>query len=118
MLKRFIAIILLIPLVFLCSCRVQAAHPEQGVWYCEELKMSINFSLFGKTSEMVRIYSDDGTFNTFLCHIDFGNGIYIDTLDGSETIYRGNFKLRGEDFNVKIDDTTYIFNEIATEPTQ
>lgn len=118
MLKRFIAILLLIPLVFLCSCRIQAAHPERGVWYCEELKMSINFSLFGKTSEMVRIYNDDGTFETFLCHIDFGNGIYIATLDDSENIYQGNCKLRGEDFYVKIDDTTYIFNEITTEPTQ
>ncbi len=118
MLKRFIAVLLLIPLVFLCSCSVQAAHPEQGVWYCEELKMSINFSLFGKTSEMVKIYNDDGTFESYVCHIDFGRGIFIETIDGSEILYAGEFRYHKDEFKVDVDDTTYIFNEITTEPTQ
>lgn len=116
--KRFIAILLLIPLVFLCSCRIQAKHPEHGVWYCEELKMSINFSLFGKTSEMVRIYNDDGTSETFLCHIDFGRGIFIETLDESETLYAGEFSYYKDEFKVDVDDTTYIFTEINAEPEQ
>lgn len=117
--KRFIAVLLLIPLVFLCACNptVYTAPPKSGIWYCEELKISIDFSLYGNTNNMAKLYSDDGTFENYICEFDHYSNIYISQAEQSECLLIGGYTYENDEFIVKNDDGTYIFTEIKTEPS-
>lgn len=97
------------------SCSIPAKKPEQGIWYCEELKISIDFSLANTNNICAKLYNDDGTYDTMGCHFDYGRGIYFfQMLDGNEVDYlNGSFKWkeREEKFIVtsNSDDCIYIF---------
>ena len=103
--KRVICTILLscMLLLLMNACSIPYKHPEEGVWYCEELKMSIDFAMYNSSDYMcVKVYNDD-TYEVMECSIDYGNGISIDRVLGVEFVdgmpvnipeqyFGGNFK--------------------------
>ena len=88
----------------------QEPYPDTGNFYCEELKMGIDFSKLG--SEMGYLYDENQEIQHLQVNIPFnGNTITILPEDGFSsdniTIYlRGKYKWR--------DDTFYIESEYST----
>lgn len=115
-------------MLFTSACSITYKHPETGIWYCDELKMSIDFTLYTSSDHMcVKVYNDDGTYEVMECSIDYGNGIWIDRVIGKEIVdgmpvnipeqyFGGNFKwyqTKGE-LKVKsnVDGKIYTFIEV------
>ena len=85
-------------------------YPEEGVWYCEELYMTIDFS--SDNDKSVRIYHEDGTYTVYRCNIDFGRGIHIRTIE-KERYMNGQFWLVGNTFIVNFDGKICFFRELT-----
>ena len=106
---------LLCVILFTTSCSIPAKKPETGIWFCEELKISIDFSLAQNTSDSAILHNDDGSCEPLGCHFDFGNGIYFfQRVDDVEIDYlRGTFKWKNDEFIVTSinDENTYVFVE-------
>ena len=101
-------------MILLCSCNflhnahAGNAHPTNGVWYCDELKMTIDFSLFGKTNNMVKLYDESGNYAAGQCDIGFYYDIYISS--GDEMLIVGTFeKYQGDKFIITEEDNKYTF---------
>lgn len=117
--RKFVVFILLIAIsVGMCSCRHTQPIPEEGVWYCEELLIEINFSLLQQqknTQFCTKRYNPDGTYHYLdLLLMDYEGHIWIRSLDYSEEYLLGKFVYRQDTFTVTtIDgDHTYIFERI------
>lgn len=111
--RKYCGLVMIFCLILtLGACSIQSKYPEEGLWYCEELSMEIDFSLLKTDPKCVKWYAEDGSYTLCKCYIDFGDGIFIKSLD-EETMYiRGSFRLRKDKFTVITDDTSrYIFQE-------
>lgn len=113
-------VILIVSLVLFASCSVSFPQPKpkDGIWYCEELRISIDFSIAQETDLCAKLHKNDGTVETIHCCFDFGSGIYIfeETTDGENIDYlHANFRWCGDEFVVttKHGMKTYIFREIS-----
>lgn len=115
--KKIVSFIILCAVVFSCAaCNMYAKKPSSGIWYCDKLKMSINFDIYPENTDCVKLYSEEGTFQTYGCHFDYGNGIVIfQETDGEEEDYLiGHFKYHEKKGQFIIithpDSEEYIFN--------
>ena len=89
-------------------------YPTEGVWYCDKLNMTIDFS--HENGELVKVYDEDGTYNEYKCFIDFGRGLFIYTKE-NEMYLRGQFWLVGNTFIVNFDGKIYFFHELQNGQT-
>ena len=116
--KKFAAFILLISLnMGLCSCSIPRAKPKEGIWYCQELMIEIDFFTFNQqnTAFCAKKYDSDGTYQDVQCLFDYGDNIQISSLDWSECYLLGDFVYRNDTFVVKSlleDKRTYVFERI------
>lgn len=93
-----------------CSVYIPRAMPEEGIWYCEELKMSIDFSLIAKSEpDCVKQYADDGTYTILRCYVDYDDSMYICTPNQETWYYYGEFKYKGDAFIYTTDEDSYYF---------
>ena len=100
------------------SCSIFAAIPTEGVYYCEELRMAIDFSWNEKmNNECVKMYEEDGSYTVCLTHIDYGSGIEICSLDQKTTYLIGTRKYKDDVFSITTfdDETTYVFVKLDEE---
>ena len=104
--------------LFLSSCSVSFSHPKptEGIWYCEELKMSIDFSKARETDLCAKLYKDNGSVETMHCCFDYGRGIYIyeETENGEHIDYlNATYTWSGDEFVVTTihEQKTYIFQK-------
>lgn len=105
--------ILLISIALLLSaCSISNRLPDSGVWYCESLNMTIDFSQDTQDDKNVKVYGEDGTYTVYRCNIDYGRGIFIQSLD-NDMYLRGKFKYTGSTFIITstLDNKTYYFYE-------
>ena len=120
--RVFVMILLLLLTVGLCACSFPQPKPEEGVWYCEELMVELDFGMLneGLRNEAVnppyyaKKYNADGSYQEIRCHFDYGNGIYLISTDWKEDYLNGRFKYQKGVFKVKSIQTghTYIFERI------
>lgn len=117
--KVFAFILCLLLGIELSACSIPQAKPKEGIWYCEELMIEIDFSVYSKGEGVnppyfAKRYSADGTCQDVLCHIDYGSGIWICSLDYKEDYLGGNFSYRNGVFSVttREDKYTYVFERI------
>ena len=108
--KNVICVLLCIILV--SSCSFPAKKPEEGIWYCEELRLSIDFSKIYSPDNCAVVYNENGEPKQYVCHIDYGNGIFI-TDNDNEYYLRGSFKYnqKKQTFTVTSfgEDIKYVF---------
>lgn len=101
-----------------CSVSFTSKSPSDGIFYCNELKMAIDFSLMKKTNENTRRYSNDGSY--ILCSTlrDYGSGIWICSLDQETWYFGGNFKYENDIFYVTERETgiEYAFVRVPEWP--
>jgi len=100
--------------------------PSDGVWYCEELNMSIDFGLLRDDYYCVKEYHEDGSYSKYAFWYDEGAAMgfsYVETLPNGmmvNTNYRdlsGVFRWKeGEDefvFTNGLDEFWYVFKKGA-----
>ena len=112
--RKFGRIVLLGMIILLCvSCSIQGKKPESGFWYCEKLNTGIDFDLYQTTAYCVIVYHEDGSTEINGCHFDYGTGIsfFVDSKEGYNEYFHGEFKYKKERFIVKsyADDIVYTF---------
>lgn len=88
--------------------------PEEGVWYCSELSMSIDFSEYAndKNANVGRFYFDNGHSIDIRCYFDYGKGVYF----SSPCELEGEYKYEDDVFYVfaivNEEEHTYIFERV------
>jgi hypothetical protein len=113
--KKVIKTGLLLLIVFavlgMSACSVRPAIPQDGVFYCNELGISIDFSIMKSDPKCGKVYAPDGTYTTCRCMIDYGSGIWICSPDQETDYLFGKFLYINDLFYVISDEdgTRYVF---------
>lgn len=111
--KYYIVFICIVLILSICGCSVSlpADKPKEGIWYCEELKMSIDFSMIAKFEpDCIKQYADDGTYTVLRCYTDQTDDMYICTPDQKTWHYYGEFKYKDDIFIYStFEGDTYYF---------
>lgn len=112
---HYVAILLVISIA-LSACSIPHPIPEEGIWYCEDLGIEIDFSYLNEkmSQNCAKKYNSDGTYQSALCRIDYGCGINIGYDDWQEYYLVGRFSYRNGTFFVTSyeDNVTYEFVRI------
>ena len=125
--RKVIVFVLLIAIsASLCSCSIPQPKPEEGIWYCEELRLEIDFFVYNQqqTADCAKLHNPDGTTRNMGCHFLYGGGVNIGyrvgSLDPDYTYLAGDYRykketwFREESFTITTykDDHTYVFERI------
>ena len=109
--KKLCIIIILLVLT-MTACSFQAKSPKEGEWYCEELKLLLDFSdPYGV--ECAKYYHEDGSYESLKYLRDYGNGIHICSMDDKKNYLIGKFKYKNDIFTVTENSTgkEYVFTK-------
>lgn len=116
--KKFTVILVLLSLsIILCACST-AKYPTEGIWYCEELKVSINFGKMESeaTPNCAKLYSDDGTYTDILCYMDYGTGLHLTKKDDeSQHLFCANYTFNGNVLMATRKSDGHVFTFIKIE---
>ncbi len=111
--KRFLcSLIVCVLFMSLVSCSIPAKKPEEGVWYCDELGLSIDFNVYmDAPNECVKLYNDEGSYETLGCHFDYGAGIgiYRKMEEKEVLLITGSFRYKDEKFVVTTHDNNNVY---------
>ena len=116
--KKALCIIFLVAVLLQSSaCTPMTAKPDDGVWCSDDLNMSINFSLYKDNCSCVKIYDENGEYEIYDCHIDYGKGIFISKTIEHEVIYylSGTFTFKDNKFTIKrnSDGREFVFKRAS-----
>ncbi len=114
--RKLMAIVITFVLcIMLCSCSWSVFRlPEYGVWYCEELKISLNFGVDSFGEEAGYITLDDGNIKKVMYDLSVArNNVLICYYDEDKIIYSENIICRGEGkyHDTKTGKKSYRYNE-------
>lgn len=116
---KIINLFLVILLLVMCitACYIPVPQPDDGVWYCEDLRISIDFSLSSEATLISRMYNLDGTSKPIVCHFGYDNSLIflVNEEDTAGSPYfSGTFVYEDNEFRVtdRSDGKVYIFNRI------
>ena len=125
--RKIVCVLVFLSLMLSCvSCSIPGKKPESGFWYCEELRIGIDFTLLNAyIHPSGKYYHEDGTVQDIVVLIDYGMGItFASTPDREDReqgfyygdeFFHGEFKYdkRNNQFRVtsRPDNTVYIFKE-------
>lgn len=130
--RMLLVISLMFIITMLSACSVPAAKPEEGIWYCDELMLEIDFNQVCDDGRPAKKYNSDGTYQNAVCMFDYGSNIQVRTLDWKENYVIGRFKYKHGSFTVTTFDVdegdsgfietyarghTYIFERIDVTQT-
>ena len=105
--KKICSILLLCLIaVSIASCSRLEKIPEEGIWYCDELKISIDFSKIDRPTECAKLYNEDGTYQMLECKIDFVS--VMDFFLGDSIYLSGGIKFKDDKF-IFTADKSYVF---------
>lgn len=109
----------LVFLFLLSSCSIPRKRPESGIYWCEELKILINFSELGgeKGTLAGKLYHDDGSYSNLHCFFDYGSGVGFSSEDEETSYLIGEFVYEDSVFMVRryTDDRLFNFFPITEE---
>lgn len=101
------------------ACSFPAAKPSEGLWYCEELQIEIDFNHVMENQWSAKKYDSSGKYKTVRCLFDYGTLIRIDAANEpeAECYLEGNFLYKNDIFSVTTNEgITYTFER--TDVTQ
>lgn len=102
---RYLIIAILISVIgLLCACSIQSDIPTGGEYYCEELRISIDFSAIRSTPECGKVYQENGEYDVCRCMLDYGSGIWICSLDQEITYLIGSYSFEKNTFKISTSD--------------
>lgn len=117
--RMSLIISLLFVITMLSACSIPAAKPEEGIWYCEELQIEIDFNHVMENQWSAKKYDSSGKYKTVRCLFDYGTLIRIDAANEpeAECYLEGNFLYKNGVFSVTTNEgITYTFER--TDVTQ
>ena len=106
--RKCLILCILFVLTLLAGCSIPSRHPESGLWYCEELDMTLDME------NLTAQYTvKEGVVQHAEIHIDYGNGIFVE--QGTDTILSASFVFKNDTFTLKEHDSNvkYVFTEIT-----
>lgn len=121
--KKLFASLLLITFMvsMLSACSIPGETPAEGLWYCNELGISIDFSLLAEenTPECAKLYIGEGAAVDILCYFDYGTGISLMSLDQETDYFNGSFEYKNGNFTVTshVDKKQYVFARMSDSGT-
>lgn len=121
--KKLFASLLLITFMvsMLSACSIPGKTPTEGLWYCNELGISIDFSLLAEenTPECAKLYIGEGAAVDTLCYFDYGTGISLMSLDQTTDYFNGSFEYKNGKFTVTshADKKQHIFTRMSDSGT-
>lgn len=106
----------------LCGCSIPGRKPTEGLWYCADLEISIDFSLLAQKNipNCAKLYSGEGSAVDILCYFDYGTGISLKSPDvEADYFFVGNFTYKNGTFVVTSneDNKQYTFVRISESST-
>ena len=104
--KKYCSVLLLFVMFICCSCSIQSEYPHEGIYYCDQLKMTIDFSKLGYENG-VEVVLDDGNIAFFVCQIGYGSEVLIIDSEKADFYLMGHFKYKDDIFYIKTEDETY-----------
>lgn len=116
--KRCGIIALIASILLLCSCSIPFKVPEGGIYFCEELRMTIDFDIMQYDSLCTELVTENGEVIRAHCLIDYGKGVWITSSIEPGTMYLCGELDYGRDGIFKItteDGITYSFLPSAEE---
>lgn len=118
--KKFAVIMVLLSLgITMCACST-AKYPTEGIWNCEELKVSIDFGKMESeaTPNCAKLYHDDGAYTDILCYMDYGTGLHLTKKDDeSQHFFCANYTVNGNVLIAtrKLDKRIFTFVKVEDE---
>lgn len=102
--KKWMNIILLVCVgIISSSCSMTAKTPTNGLWYCEELNMEIDFFLYtNENYHCVKIYDENGSYDILRGITDHGGDFVIHSLEQYEyeNLIDGRTKYHNNEFQI------------------
>lgn len=114
---RNILTVLLVAVFCLSGCSSWQA-PKEGTWYCEELRISIDFSYIyeNRTPNGAKLYAEDGSYTDIWCHLDYGRGIFLMSQDQQVYYLSGEFRWRNNTLTVTAYDDGTVYTFVRIDP--
>lgn len=109
--KKRCFLLLLIVIFVCCSCSIPRSYPKSGLYYCDQLEMTIDFSK-SANEHGVKVILDNGQAAYYACQIDYGGSVFIRNIGTEELYLKGKFIFVNKIFHIKTDDETYKFVQI------
>lgn len=120
--NRWFIIITVVMSLYITACSIPCKKPDAGVWYCEKLRISVDFSEYHSnlTPDCAKLLNDDGSQTDIRCYFDQGNGVWFVSQDQQTDYFSGKFQYKGDLITVTShsDGTQYTFVRIDEEPTK
>lgn len=117
--KSVKASIVILAMFLLCvnlsACSFPQPKPQEGIWYCEELMIEIDFNNAKNTQHCAKIFNPDGTYRDISCLFDYGSLIWLCSEDRHEDYLRGNFRYKNDLFYVTTMDRTHTYVFVQTD---
>ena len=115
--KNVKASVVILAMFLLCvnlsACSFPQPKPQEGIWYCEELMIQIDFAK--GTEHCAKIFNPDGTYQDILCLTDYGSVIWLCSEDWQEDYLTGNFRYKNGLFYVTTIDKTHTYVFVQTD---
>lgn len=112
----FLSVCILLGCLSACTNPFLQELPTDGVWYCEELKFSIDFALYQTVgSHCAKLYDESGGYEEILCYVDYGTGIFFCSEDCADVdILAGDYTFIANVLVVtsREDGTKYSFDKV------
>lgn len=122
--RMLLIISLMFVITMLSACSLPFSKPNEGIWYCEELRLEIDFNQVSGDGYPTKKYNPDGSYINAVCLIAYGDWLVVETLETHECCMAGDFKYRNGIFSVTTfenrwgdDDMTYTIETYATNHT-
>ena len=112
---RMILLFCVVILLSACYFPIRREVPTEGEYYCDELKISIDFSIFkGGDPHCTKIYSSDGEYTIGRCMRDYGIGMTLCSADQQTVYVIGEYSYTNGLFTITAydDDMVYTFERI------
>ena len=112
---KSLAFLLVIMLCF-SGCSSYKA-PKEGVWYCDALRISIDFAYIyeNHAADAAKLYAEDGSYTDILCYIDYGRGIFLTSQDEEIEYLTGEFQWQDNTLTITSSEngSVYTFEKIS-----
>lgn len=114
--RIFSFVFVLVMGIGLSACTISQPMPKEGVWYCDELMIELDFSDHSKNGDpyFAKLYKPDGSNQDIMCHY-LGSSISIDSMDWEKNYLAGYFSFRNGVFSITTveDEQTYVFERVG-----
>ena len=115
--RRLFVFVLILSLFWgMSACSMPFSKPEEGIWYCEELMIEIDFTNLNthNSPNCGKKYNPDGTYENVLVYFSHWRGIYVKSENQQEYYLNADYLYLKDAFYVTTNEEkiTYVFKRV------